>query len=218
VLTRARFRCEPCGVSADGRALEVGYIVPCAGWLTFSVHVSSRGWSFLLSHSSQESTCPGRQAPTRAALATPPRRRPPTSPSRLLLHRRFHPLLRVCAVGGAVRARGFSRGLLRETSSRVGQSSKRSRRHRKGPNAGSRAAEVAEALLRDLHAEPPDQRGGRDPRHLRWGRVKLLMPLLFAGYRPPLLPSAASGDATLTPPTAQHPATLSYRKVGKPFK
>jgi hypothetical protein len=48
VLTRARFRCESCGVSADGRALEVGYIVPCAGWLTFSVHVSSRGWSFLL--------------------------------------------------------------------------------------------------------------------------------------------------------------------------
>jgi hypothetical protein len=43
VLKRARFRCERCSVSADERALEVGYVVPCDGWLTFSVNVSPRG-------------------------------------------------------------------------------------------------------------------------------------------------------------------------------
>ena len=89
---------------------------------------------------------------------------------------RFRSLLRVRAVGRALWARGFLRGLLRETPGGAGRGSKRGRGFRKGPHAGSQAAEVAEALLRDLHAEHTDQCGGRGPCNLHLGRVKDPMP------------------------------------------
>ena len=44
---------------------------------------------------------------------------------------------------------------------------------RKGPNAGSQAAEVAETLLRDLHVEHTDQCGGHDPCYLRLVGMRL---------------------------------------------
>jgi hypothetical protein len=82
----------------------------------------------------------------------------------------------VRAAGDALWPRCFSRGLLRETPGGAGQSPKRSWGLRKGPNACSQTAEVAEAHFRDLHADHCDQRGGHDPCYLRPGRVRVPVP------------------------------------------
>jgi hypothetical protein len=47
---------------------------------------------------------------------------------------------------------------------------------RQGPHAGSQAAEVAEALFRDLDVDHTNQCGGHDPCYLRLGRVRLPTP------------------------------------------
>ena len=50
--------------------------------------------------------------------------------------------------------------------------------------ADSQAAQIAEALVRDLHADHHDQRGGHDPCYLRPCGVRLPTLPLHAAYRP----------------------------------